>query len=92
MSQPLKEADFNTHYYSQKDIDSAWDNFLCSGGESKNLPVREMIANSWGRCLSQGVNPQQTAAPLLATEGTLHILRQKKYGPHEMCAASTSSS
>ncbi len=77
MSQPLKEADFNTHYYSQKDIDSAWDNFLCSGGESKNLPVREMIANSWGRCLSQGVNPQQTAAPLLATEGALHILRQK---------------
>lgn len=77
MRQPAKEPDINTHSYSQKDIDQAWDNFLCSGGVSKNLPVREMIASSWERCLSQGVNPEQTAAPLLATEGTLHILRQK---------------
>ncbi len=77
MSQSLKEPDANTHFYSQKDIDQAWDNFLCSGGVSKNLPVREMIASSWERCLSQGVNPEQKAAPLLATEGTLHILRQK---------------
>jgi len=76
MSQPLKEPNVNTHFYSQKDIDQAWDNFLCSGGESKNLPVRDLIASSWERCLSQGVNPEQTAAPLLATEGTLHILRQ----------------
>lgn len=77
MSQSAKETDISTHFYSQKDIDQAWDNFLCSGGVSKDLPVREMIANSWERCLSQGVNPEQTAAPLLATEGTLHILRQK---------------
>jgi len=77
MGHSLKESDVNTHFYSQKDIDQAWDNFLCSGGVSKDLPVREMIANSWERCLSQGVNPEQTAAPLLATEGTLHILRQK---------------
>jgi sigma-54 dependent transcriptional regulator, acetoin dehydrogenase operon transcriptional activator AcoR len=77
MSHSPKESDVNTHFYSQKDIDQAWDNFLCSGGVSKDLPVREMIASSWGRCLSQGVNPEQTAAPLLATEGTLHILRQK---------------
>ena len=77
MSQPLNESDVNTHYYSQKDIDRAWDNFLCSGGELNNLAVRDMIASSWKRCLSQGVNPEQTAAPLLATEGTLHILRQK---------------
>ena len=76
MSQSLKEADINTHFYSQKDVDQAWDSFLCSGGASKNLPVRDMIASSWERCLSQGVNPEQTAAPLLATEGTLHILRQ----------------
>ncbi len=77
MSHSMKESDVNTHFYSQKDIDRAWDNFLCSRGESKNLPVRKMIANSWERCLSQGVNPEQTAAPLLATEGSLHILRQK---------------
>ena len=77
MSHSLKESNANTHFYSQKDIDQAWDNFLCSGGVSKDLPVREMIASSWERCLSQGVNPEQTAAPLLATEGTLHILRQK---------------
>ncbi len=77
MSHSLKESDVNTHSYSQKDIDQAWDNFLCSGGVSKDLPVRGMIADSWERCLSQGVNPEQTAAPLLATEGNLHILRQK---------------
>lgn len=77
MSPPQIQADGNTHSYSQKDIDQAWDNFLCSGGNSKNLPVRELIASSWERCLSQGVNPEQKAAPLLATEGTLHILRQK---------------
>ena len=77
MNYPLKQTDVNTHFYSQKDIDQAWDNFLCSGGESKNLPVRSLIASSWERCLSQGVDPEQKAAPLLATEGTLHILRQK---------------
>ena len=77
MSHPLKEAEVNTHFYSQKDIDQAWDNFLCSGRLSKDLPVRDLIASSWERCLSEGVNPEQTAAPLLATEGTLHILRQK---------------
>ena len=77
MSHPLKEAEVNTHFYSQKDIDRAWDNFLCSGRLSKDLPVRDLIASSWERCLSEGVNPEQTAAPLLATEGTLHILRQK---------------
>ena len=77
MSHPLKEAEVNTHFYSQKDIDRAWDNFLCSGRLSKDLPVRDLIASSWERCLSEGVNPEQTAAPLLATGGTLHILRQK---------------
>jgi transcriptional regulator of acetoin/glycerol metabolism len=76
MSYSAKQTDHNTLFYSQKDIDQAWDNFLCSGGESKNLPVRDLIASSWERCLSQGVNPEQTVAPLLATEGTLHILRQ----------------
>jgi sigma-54 dependent transcriptional regulator, acetoin dehydrogenase operon transcriptional activator AcoR len=77
MGHPLNQTDINTHFYSQKDIDKAWDNFLCSGGNSKNLPVRDLIASSWERCLSQGVNPEQKAAPLIATEGSLHILRQK---------------
>lgn len=77
MSQQLKQSHTNTHFYSQKDIDQAWDNFLCSGGDSKNLPVRDLIASSWGRCLSLGVDPELRAAPLLETEGSLHILRQK---------------
>jgi transcriptional regulator of acetoin/glycerol metabolism len=63
MSYSAKQTDHNTLFYSQKDIDQAWDNFLCSGGESKNLPVRDLIASSWERCLSQGVNPEQTVAP-----------------------------
>lgn len=77
MSSSQLQSGINTHSYSQKDIDQAWDNFLCSGGCSKDLPVRDLIASSWERCLSQGVDPEQKAAPLLASEGALHILRQK---------------
>lgn len=64
-------------FYTQKDVDHAWDKFLCSGGDVRDLPVRDLIANSWERCLSQGVNPEQTTAPLLATEGALYALRFK---------------
>lgn len=60
---------------SQREIDDAWEKFLCSGGNATDLPVRDVIANSWERCLSQGVNPAQQAAPLVANEDTLHTLR-----------------
>jgi len=79
MNKIRKETDLNTHSYSQRDINQAWDTFNSSGGKSKNLTVREFIASSWQRCLSQGVNPKQTAAPLLATEGNLHILLQNNH-------------
>jgi len=79
MNKIIKETDLNTHSYSQRDINQAWDTFNSSGGKSKNLTVREFIASSWQRCLSQGVNPKQTAAPLLATEGNLHILLQNNH-------------
>ena len=79
MNQIRKETDLTTHSYSQRDINQAWDTFISSGGKSKNLTVREFIASSWQRCLSQGVNPKQTAAPLLATEGNLHILLQNNH-------------
>jgi transcriptional regulator of acetoin/glycerol metabolism len=64
-------------FYKQKDIDHAWDKFLCSGGDAHDLPVRDLIVNSWERCLTQGVNPEQKAAPLLAAEGALYTLRQR---------------
>jgi len=79
MNKIRKETDLNTHSYSQRDINQAWDTFNSSGGKSKNLTVREFIASSWQRSLSQGVNPKQTAAPLLATEGNLHILLQNNH-------------
>ena len=79
MNKIIKETDLNTHSYSQRDINQAWDTFNSSGGKSKNLTVREFIASSLQRCLSQGVNPKQTAAPLLATEGNLHILLQNNH-------------
>jgi len=50
---------------------------LCTGGQSDDLPIRDVIASSWQRCLSQGVNPEQKAAPLLATENNLYDYRQK---------------
>ena len=64
---------------SQKVIDHAWEKFLCTGGDVQDLPVRDVIANSWERCLSQGVNPEQKAAPLVAYEGALQALQQKNY-------------
>lgn len=57
---------------SQKDIDHAWEKFLCTGGHAEGLPIRDVIASSWERCLSQGVNPEQKAAPLLANETNLY--------------------
>lgn len=79
MSQIREEIDANTHLYSQRDINQAWDTFIASKGNSENLSVRELIANSWRRCLSQGVNPEQLSAPVLATEGALHILLQNNH-------------
>ncbi|MDB9752175.1 GAF domain-containing protein, partial [Gammaproteobacteria bacterium] len=79
MSQIREEIDANTHPYSQRDINQAWDTFIASKGNSENLSVRELIASSWRRCLSQGVNPEQLSAPLLATEGALHILLQNNH-------------
>jgi len=62
---------------SQKEIDNAWEKFLCTGGDAKGLPVRDIIANSWERCLSQGVNPEQQAAPLVAFDNSFQLLQQQ---------------
>ena len=70
---PIAQKDLR----SQKGIDHAWEKFLCTGGHAEGLPVRDVIASSWERCLSQGVNPEQQAAPLLASENKLYNYRQK---------------
>ncbi len=67
----------NADLTSQKGIDHAWEKFLCTGGHAEGLPIRDVIASSWERCLSQGVNPEQKAAPLLASEGRLYNYRLK---------------
>jgi transcriptional regulator of acetoin/glycerol metabolism len=61
-------------FHSQKEVDKAWDKFLCSGGGVEDLKIRELIINSWGRCLTEGVNPEQKAAPILASEEKLNTL------------------
>ena len=71
-----KKPQLMADHSSQKDVDHAWEKFLCTGGNTADLPVRDIIANSWERCLSQGVNPKQQAAPLMAYESALHDLQQ----------------
>jgi transcriptional regulator of acetoin/glycerol metabolism len=61
-------------FYSQKEVDNAWDKFLCSGGDSEDIKIRKLIINSWERCLTEGVNPEQKAAPILASDGKLNTL------------------
>lgn len=60
--------------YSQKEVNNAWYKFLCTGGYAEGLKTRNLIINSWERCLTGGVNPEQKAAPVLASEGALDTL------------------
>jgi transcriptional regulator of acetoin/glycerol metabolism len=61
-------------FYSQKEVGTAWDKFLCSDGGTENLNIRKLISNSWKRCLTRGVDPEQKIAPLLASQRKLNIL------------------
>ncbi len=61
-------------FYSQKEVDKAWDKFLYSGGDAEDLKIRELIINSWERCLTEGVNPEQKTVPTLASKGQLNTL------------------
>jgi len=64
--------------HSQREIDSAWDSFLSAGGGVRDLSVRNLIALSWERCLSQGVDPQLHTAPILApNEDALYTVKAK---------------
>ena len=67
----------NAASFSQKEVDRAWDHFLCSDGNKDNLTARNLIVDSWERSLSHGINPEQKSAPLLASEGSLHTLRAR---------------
>ncbi len=77
MGYPSKNTASKSLSYSRKETDYAWDRFLSSNGSIDDLPVRNLIADSWGRCLTQGVNPEQTSAPILAQENDLHSLHLK---------------
>jgi len=64
--------------YSQKEIDKAWEKFLCLGStEEPASKVRSSIFTSWQRCQSTGVDPSIRAAPKIASEGKLHQMRLK---------------
>jgi transcriptional regulator of acetoin/glycerol metabolism len=60
--------------YSQKEVNNAWNKFLYTGGYAEGLKTRKLIINSWERCLLDGVNPEQKAAPILVSEGKLNTL------------------
>lgn len=49
---------------SQSITMNAWENFV-SGRNDRVPAVRNVIANSWMRCLGDGVNPRGSAAPLV---------------------------
>jgi transcriptional regulator of acetoin/glycerol metabolism len=61
-------------FHSQDSVNKSWDRFISSGGNINYLKIRDVIASSWERCLSEGVNPEQKTAPLLAAEGKLERL------------------
>ncbi|MFW1677136.1 sigma-54-dependent Fis family transcriptional regulator [Pontibacter sp. JAM-7] len=63
--------------YTQREIDKAWDRFLCDGLQDGRFHVRSSIFNSWRRCQSTGVDPSIQAAPRIASEGKLHQTKIK---------------
>lgn len=67
----------NAWPFSEKKVSQAWEKFIDSDGEINAFPVRNLITSSWGRCLTEGVNPDRMAAPLLASEDALYRKRHK---------------
>lgn len=67
----------NNRPFSGKKISRAWEDFIDGGGETNGSPVRNFITSSWNRCLTGGVDPEQMAAPLLASEELLYRKYQK---------------
>ncbi|WP_067981962.1 sigma-54-dependent Fis family transcriptional regulator [Neptuniibacter pectenicola] len=65
----------NPAVFSQKEIDQAWDRFLCGVEKSEPIKVRSSIINSWERCQSNGVNPSTKLAPIVASQEALDLTR-----------------
>lgn len=59
--------------FSQKEIDMAWERFLCGTDNHETMKVRGSIINSWERCQSIGVDPSTKIAPVLASEDDMYI-------------------
>jgi transcriptional regulator of acetoin/glycerol metabolism len=59
--------------FSQKEIDMAWERFLCGSEKHEIIKVRGSIINSWERCQSIGVDPSTKIAPVLASEDDMNI-------------------
>ncbi len=62
---------------SGKQVSQAWEKFIDGEGGADEVSVRNLITSSWDRCLTEGVNPERMAAPLLASEGALYQKRHK---------------
>ena len=73
----LKNKNQGNQPFSRKKVSQAWENFIDGDGKINEIAVRNLITSSWDRCLTEGVNPEQMAAPLLASEGALHQKRHK---------------
>jgi|TARA_R110002050_G_scaffold245808_5_gene383430 transcriptional regulator of acetoin/glycerol metabolism len=59
--------------FSQKEIDMAWERFLCGTEKNETMKVRGSIINSWERCQSIGVDPTTKIAPVLASEDDMYL-------------------
>jgi transcriptional regulator of acetoin/glycerol metabolism len=65
----------NPAVFSQKEIDKAWDSFICGTEKSEPIKVRGSIINSWERCQSSGVDPSIKIAPMVASDDSLGLTR-----------------
>lgn len=58
-------------------IGRAWERFVtASGDDQAQLPVRNVIARSWQRCRSGGVDPTRMTAPRLIDDNGLFLLHE----------------
>ncbi|MBX2885167.1 MAG: sigma-54-dependent Fis family transcriptional regulator [Granulosicoccus sp.] len=64
------------HPGKERDILHAWENFL-SGVTAVGPSVRVVVERSWKRSSMRGVNARLTQSPVVYSEASFHVLRQR---------------
>lgn len=57
-----------------RQLSDAHDEFVATG--QARSPVRSLVADSWRRCLAQGLDPENSRAPVEFTDDSLTAIRQ----------------